>query len=118
MIFSSFSHLFSNLGLISSRKEVQVGQEGAGLHHLLVPGLCPLLAKRDVVSQRAVLDPGLLRNIGHQPLRQQEQQQPQEGNKYSQSDVQFKKNHHLKNYILVKVKVLFLLLYLGESKKV
>lgn len=65
-----FSHLFSDLGLVSGRKEVQVRQQGAGLHHLLVPGLRPLLAKGDVVPQRAVLDPGLLRNVGHKPLQQ------------------------------------------------
>lgn len=73
--FFSFSHLFSDLGLVSGRKEVQVGQKGAGLHHPLVPGLWPLLAEGDVVSQRAVLDPGLLRNVGHKPL----QRQPQRG---------------------------------------
>lgn len=61
-------YLLSNLSQISPRQHFQVGEEGTGLQNLLVFLFIQLWPKKDVVLYGAVLDPGLLRDIGHSAL--------------------------------------------------
>lgn len=63
-----FSHLLPNLCGVSSRQDLQVRQQSTGVQHPLVPGLLLLTTKHNIVLDRGILDPGLLRYIGHWAL--------------------------------------------------
>ena len=63
-------YLLPNLCLVPSRKHFQVRGQGAGLQDAAVLGLIEGLPKQDVVSQRGVLDPGLLGYVGHRALEE------------------------------------------------
>lgn len=65
---TSYSHLLSYFCSISSRKNVQIRQQSTGLQHTMVPRLHLLSPKCDVVLDCGVLDPGLLRHVGHRTL--------------------------------------------------
>lgn len=65
---SLFSHLLANLSHVSTGQHLQVGGQGAGLQDAAVLLLVVGLPKQDVVTQRGVLDPGLLRDVGHRAL--------------------------------------------------
>lgn len=62
-------HLLADLSGVSCRQDVEVGQQSAGLQHMLVPALLVLSTEQDVVLQRSVLNPGLLRDVSHRSLQ-------------------------------------------------
>lgn len=57
-------YLLSNLSQISSRQHFQVWEESTGLQDLLVPLFIQLGSKKDVFLDGAILNPGLLWDIG------------------------------------------------------
>ena len=61
-------YLLSNLSQVSPRQHFQVGEEGTGLQNLLVFLFIQLRPKKDVVLYGAILDPGLLWDIGYSAL--------------------------------------------------
>lgn len=59
-------YLLSYFSVIPSRQNLEVWQQGARLQHFTVSAaVLQWLAKRNVLLQRGILDPGLLGSIGH-----------------------------------------------------
>lgn len=73
---SVFSHLLADLSHVSTGQHLQVGGQGAGLQDAAVLLLVVGLPKQDVVTQRGVLDPGLLRDVGHRALERSRRETP------------------------------------------
>lgn len=61
-------YLLSNLSLVSSRQHFQVLEECTGLQNLLVSLFIQFWSKEDVVLYGAILDPGLLWDVGYGAL--------------------------------------------------
>ncbi len=58
-------HLLSNLGGISGRQDFKVVFQGARLNHGVEPISVKGLPERDVFSDGQILNPRLLRDVGH-----------------------------------------------------
>lgn len=54
----------TNLSLISSGEDLQISTQSTSVHDLLEPSSLEGNVEDDVVSNRSVLKPGLLRNVG------------------------------------------------------
>ena len=65
-------YLLADLGEVSAGQDVEVGAERARLHDAVVALRLVGAAEEDVVSQRGVLDPRLLRDVRHRALRHAE----------------------------------------------
>jgi hypothetical protein len=63
------SYLLSNLDHVSSREDIQVRSQGTTLEGLAVSHVVRLLPKENIIFQRGILDPGLLRDIRHTTLK-------------------------------------------------
>lgn len=65
------AHLLPDLSLVAGRKHAQVGSQGAGVHNLGVEVGVLAAPEEDVLLQRRVLNPRLLRHVGHGALERQ-----------------------------------------------
>lgn len=73
---SSSLHLLADLSHVSARQHLQVGGQSAGLQDAAVLLLIVGLPKQDVVAQRGVLNPGLLRDVRHRALESSGRETP------------------------------------------
>lgn len=76
MVQWALKYLFSNFCFVSWRKNLYIRQQGTSLNHTFVPALTQLPPKDNVIFQSGILDPGLLRNVGHRALQEKSSSVP------------------------------------------
>lgn len=57
--------LLTNLRPVPAGQDFQVWEEGTGFYHSLIIPFLELASKQDVFSERNILNPGLLGDVGH-----------------------------------------------------